>query len=64
MIPVIYHGSLKSEHGRGELTGSNGSRYMITSCNDHPLINVRRESFTIIDENPANAELEELHLNN
>jgi len=51
MIPIIYHGSIASQHGRGYLTGTSGpERYIILTVFDHRLINVRRESFTILDD--------------
>ena len=51
MIPVIYHGSITSQHGRGYLTGTSGpDRYTLVTVYDHRLVNVRRESFTILDD--------------
>jgi hypothetical protein len=58
MIPVIYHGSLTSEHGRGKLIGSHGTRYILESINGNEMINVHRESFTILDDDLDNQKLE------
>ena len=62
MIPIIYHGSLTSQHGRGGLIGSQGSRYILMSVHGKEMVNVRRESFTILDDDPENAKFEELIL--
>jgi len=57
-MPVIYHGSIREAHGPGVLVATDGNRYHLrVACGD--LFRVRRESFTIVDDDPENAALAE-----
>lgn len=60
-IPVNYHGSVKEGHGLGLLLGCDPDKAdrFIVRVSGGDLVHVRRESFTIIDDDPANAVLAE-----
>lgn len=64
---VYYHGSHKNAHGLGTLVGAGDNNlylghYHIHTDKGHHLYYARRESFTILDDDVENAELESLHL--
>lgn len=61
LIRVLYHGSVRECHGLALLVGidpDHEDRYVLRSLRG-PLTRVRRESFTILDDDPENAALDD-----